>query len=363
MRESTDEASRDIDAVRALLTHLDPAPEAAPTEADRQRGERLLAAVQSSLDHPGIPPVRSSRRRRGRRGSRAHALAVAVGVVAAVTVLLVGFTVLRPGEPATAAPLLPAPLLTVTSGDHDAATRALARAAAQQRTVAPAGTGPVLYTRRQTYGLDVAVARHQATTVARTTIVDMWRRADGSRHIARHLQYVNRVGADVGGPRPADIGSGQTEFPPSPPDLDPAAMPSDASRLRARLAARTPAAADSFGIAGNALSDLSLGLTSPQQNAAYYEVLAQLPTVFDAGPVRDRAGRPGHAIGVVVSDHTSLVVGTEYLILSDTGTPLTIETVDTPDAPPGLRLPPGPTVETYTQLFTTSHVQAVGDTS
>ncbi|KLL11035.1 MULTISPECIES: hypothetical protein [Protofrankia] len=101
---------------------------------------------------------------------------------------------------------------------------------------------------------------------------------------------------------------------------------------------------------------------APSRTPPTYEVLAQLPGVFDAGPVRDRAGRPGHAIGIVVSDHTSLVVATRYLVLAETGAPLTIETVSTPDAPPGLRLPPGPTVATYTQIITASRVHTVGDT-
>ncbi|WP_241245632.1 MULTISPECIES: CU044_5270 family protein, partial [Protofrankia] len=286
-------------------------------------------------------PWRAAARRVPR--SRLRALAVAAAVTAVVTLLLVGTTVLRPGDVATATPLLPAPLRTATTGDHAAAVQALTQAAERQRALSPAGAGPLLYSRSQVYGLDVTVARHQATTVARTTIIDTWQRPDRSRHLERHVQNVNRVGTNVGGPQPADDRyNRQTEFPPGSPDLDPATMPTDAAQLRARLIARAvtsgaPASLHDIAVAGEALSDLASGLTSPQQNAAYYEVLAQLPGVFDAGPVRDRAGRPGHAIGVVVSDHTSLVVATSYLVLAESGTPLTTETVYTPGPPPGLR--------------------------
>ncbi|EFC84064.1 hypothetical protein [Parafrankia sp. EUN1f] len=115
-------------------------------------------------------------------------------------------------------------------------------------------------------------------------------------------------------------------------------------------------------VTSEVLRFLSTGLTSPAQNAALYEVLAQIPTLFDAGPTRDHAGRPGHAVGLVVSDKSSLSLGVAYVIFSDTGAPLTIEQVDTPP-PPGLHLPDASIIESYTEIITTRRVPTVGATT
>ncbi|SBW20049.1 hypothetical protein FDG2_1576 [Candidatus Protofrankia californiensis] len=369
MRDSSDPAAagRDIATIRALLAPANPVPDTAPTEVERQHGERVLRTLLATLDQPSGRAARGGLFAPRRTYPRPRALVTAAGLVLAIAALLVGGTVLRTGDSATAAPLLPAPLLTATAGDHAAAVRALTRAAELQRGLSPAGVGPVLYARSQTYGLDVTVAQHKSTTVARTTIIDFWQRPDGSKRIRKYLQNIDRAGGNVGGPAPMEDRinrMGQGEFPLGPPDHDPSKSPTDATQLRTLLSSRNAAAGHpgDLGIVLDVISLLSSGLTSPQQNAAIYDVLAQIPTVFDAGAIRDRAGRPGHAIGVVASDHTSLVVGTQYVIFSDTGAPLTIEMVDTPNAPPGLHLPPGPTIARYTQIITASRVHTVGDT-
>ncbi|MBL7499735.1 CU044_5270 family protein [Frankia sp. CNm7] len=353
----------DLVVVRALLSASNPVADGPLSALEQRRGEHLLALLLADTSARSHRP--------GRRPGRGAALRRRGVLTAAATVLviasaLVGLTTVRTHDRATATPLLPEPLLTATTGDHDRAVAALSDAARRQRGSAQAGTGPVLYARSQTYGLDVAIADHKSTTTARTTITDLWRDHDGTVRTDRYIQQVDRAGGDIGGPTPADDDrfEGRSDRPPAPPEFDPALTPTDPAQLLARLKAR--ATADGYPIdltvAHDVLSALRSGLTSPAQNAALYDVLATIPGVFDMGPVRDHAGRPGHAVGLVVSDQSSLSLAIEYVIFSDTGAPLTIEQVAaTP--PPGLRLPPVPTVESYTEIITTRRVPTVGATT
>lgn len=362
MSDSDD--SDDLVVVRALLGASDPVAGDPLSAVEQRRGESLLAVLLAD------PSARSSRSGRGRGRvvvRRRRGVLTAAATVLVLAGALLGFTVVRTHDQATAMPLLPEPLLTATTGDHDSAVAALSEAARRQRESAQAGSGPVLYVRTQSYGLDIAVARNRATTTARTTITDLWRDSDGAVHSDRYIQQVDRAGADVGGPTPPDDDDqfeGSSDRPPVPPEFDPALTPTDPAQILARLKAYAPA--DGYpvdlDVASEVLRFLSTGLTSPAQNAALYEVLAQIPTVFDAGPTRDHAGRPGHAVGLVVSDKSSLSLGIEYVIFSDTGAPLTIENVATPP-PPGLHLPDASIIESYVEIITTRRVPTVGATT
>ncbi|WP_226931231.1 hypothetical protein [Parafrankia sp. CH37] len=189
----------DLVVVRELLSASNPVADAPLSAVEQRRGEDLLALLLAD------PSARSHRpgRRRGRavvRGRRGVLTAAATVLVLASALL--GLTVVRTHDQATALPLLPEPLLTATTGDHDRAVAALSEAARRQRESAQAGSGTVIYVRTQSYGLDVAVARHKATTTARTTITDLWRGNDGAVHSERYIQQIDRAGADIGGPTP-----------------------------------------------------------------------------------------------------------------------------------------------------------------
>jgi len=352
----------DLVVVRALLSASNPVADDPLNAIEQQRAEQLLALLHadtSAQSHrPGWKPGRGAVPR------RRHVLMAAATIVV-LAAALVGFTTLRTHDRATATPLLPEPLLTATTGDHDRAVAALSDAARWQRNSAQAGTGPVLYARIQDYGLDVAVADRKSTTTARTTITDVWRAGDGTVRTDQYFQQIDRAGADIGGPTPNyDRFEGRPDHPPLPPESDPALTPTDSAQILARLKAYAIASGYpvNLTVAHAVLGTLRTGLTSPAQNAALYEVLAQIPGVFDAGPTRDHAGRPAHAVGLVVSDKSSLSLAVEYVIFSDTGAPLTIEEVDTPP-PPGLHLPDVPTVGSYTELITTRCVPTVGATT
>lgn len=284
--------------------------------------------------------------------------------VAVLALLLTAVTVFGGRDAASAAPLLPRPLLTATGGDREAAVGVLREAAAHQRSARVEGTGPVHYTLRQTYGLDVTVAQRKATTTAATYLVSQWRRPDGSQRIDQFRQQVDRVGRDVGAPEPAPAPRRPTLEVPAADGDDTAALPTDPAQLRTileagiRVQGRVPTGTDTARLV---LDRLDEGGTSPAQNAALFEILSEIPGLFDAGPVTDRAGRAARAVGVQVSGPESLAKATGYLLLSEEGTPLTIETVYlTP--PPGLHLPAEPTVATYTQCDVDRQVTAAGKT-
>lgn len=111
------------------------------------------------------------------------------------------------------------------------------------------------------------------------------------------------------------------------------------------------------------MTNLAEGTASPQQEAAMYLLLADLPGVFNAGRVTDRAGRTGNAIGIEISDaKRSLTTDTVYLIVDQrSGEPFQVEHVYTPAPPPALHLPSRPTVAEFHVFLRASYVRQLGD--
>jgi hypothetical protein len=302
-----------------------------------------------------------------RRGHR-RVLAV-VGVAAALVALVAALGVTRHGRNASASPALPQPL-AFSRGTHAAALALLAQAATLQNA-GPPPTGPVLYTKTQDYALSVSVGRHLATTVVSTTIRQVWEAATGTM-VKEYTQDTWPAGGDVGGPKAVGgIDHTGTYKPGGWPD-DNAELPTTSSAALAALQAEVAhskasdsyldAATDNFTIGDQVASDLDTGTANPGQTAANYQLLATAPGVFYAGQVADNAGRTGEAVGLMVSDPTvSIVTGTEYFVIDPTtGAILEVEEVDTPNAPPGLHLPPGPTVEEYDVILASGHVSTIG---
>jgi hypothetical protein len=308
-----------------------------------------------------ISPIRSNRR----PGlARLASVAAAVVLVAFGTVVVVG----RHATSASATPALPRPLVFSHGRAADAVALLERMAAAQQG--APSSSGRVVYSKTQNYALQVTVSGHRSSSVVETTVRQVWRSPDGSALVREYRQDTEPAGGDLGGPKPLGGLDHSGHYKPGQWADDNAVVPpSAASAVRALQAEVTQAlarygtvdaATDNFTIGNIAALHLESGTATPQQTAAVYDLLATAPGIFYAGTATDSSGRPGEAVGVVLSDSSSIATGTEYFIIDSSGTLLQIEEIDTPNAPPALKLPPGPTVQQYEQVLTSGFVDTVG---
>ena len=304
-------------------------------------------------------------------GSRMHyrRLLAVVGAAAALVALAAAMGITRHDGTASATPALPQPLI-FSRGTHAAAVAFLDQVANLQNA-SPQTTGPVLYTETQDYALSTSVGRHLATTVVSTTIRQVWEAATGTV-VKEYTQDTWPAGGDVGGPKAVGGINHTGTYKPGGWADDNAQLPTSSSAALAALEAEVAhskasdsyldAATDNFTIGDQVAGDLDTGTASPGQTAANYQLLASAPGAFYAGQVTDNAGRTGEAVGVVVSDPTlSIVTGTEYFVIDPvTGAILEVEEVDTPNAPPGLHFPPGPTVQQYSVILDTGRVSSTG---
>jgi hypothetical protein len=311
-----------------------------------------------------VPVWRGLERPPRRRIYRRPAL---LGIAATVLVAagVVGLLTLGTG-PASGTPALPEPL-PFTHGGHEDAVALLERAAAVRQR-ADSGSGPARYAKTQNYALQTDVADRVATTTVETTIREVWVKGDGSVLAKSAIQDTTRAGQPVGSPSPQSTDNNWQ-------DIN-ASLPNSPSAIAASLLG-----ADATGserdliLAQQVMAHLGQGTTTPVQTASLYNLLANLPGVFDAGTVTDNAGRTGHAVGILTGhfdagstctpvtggppsiDATlaaahALGQGITYLVLDPaTGNPLQIEQVDTPNAPCGLRLPAQPTIEQYNVIL------------
>jgi hypothetical protein len=286
-------------------------------------------------------------------------VAAAVAVVAGV----IGSLTLGTG-PASGTPALPEPL-PFSHGNHENAVALLEHAATLQRD--SAGDGQVRYAKTQNYALQTDIADRVATTTIETTIREVWI-TSGSEVAKTAIQDTTRAGQPVGSP------TGQTTDR-NWHDIN-AQLPSSANEIAAALLGSDATGSDrDLILAQQIMAHLDQATTTPAQNSSMYSLLANLPGVFDAGTITDNAGRAGHAIGIVTgyfdagstcmplagsptSINATLAAshalgnGITYLVLDPvTGNPLQIEQVDTPNAPCGLRLPPGPTIGQYSVIL------------
>lgn len=370
--QKSDEETADVDDIRALVGPLNPAPGNNPTAMERDRfavvWEDLTEVVASSgagNEPPRTGPVAAPRRKRRSRGGRRVGTRYAVGgaavaAVASVAALAAVAAVSLP-QSASAAPVLPVPLVTTTSGDHQSAATFLQRMAAQQQAEPGAGN-PVTHTKVQEYGLDTTVAGHKTSNVARTVVREVWWGPQKATRVTTFVQNINRAGGDVGGPRPESASELASGFPTNAYVNVGAGLPADPNRLAARFRSEAGASAqgqpDRIVLGQAALTLLADTNSNPAQDAAAYRLLARLPDLFDAGRVTDRLGRDAQVVGLVTSGAGSSVTAVTYLAVDPaTGSPLDVETVDTPGAPAGLHLPPGPTVDGFTQIIARDRIK------
>jgi hypothetical protein len=287
-----------------------------------------------------------------------------IGLVAAVLAIIAAIAVAtRSPGPASATPALPRPL-AFTTGSHEPAAALLNKAAAVQANLEP-DPGPVRFARTQNYALQTAVGRRKSTTVVQTVVRDVWEAADGSALVREYRQDTEAAGGDVGGPRPLGGRDHGGHYRPGQWADPNAGLPSDVAGVRSALLNNVTNATDFSAdviLADEISSHLSTGTASAQQIAAFYRILASLPGVFDAGVVVDNASRTGHAVGVMVSDPSAgAVQAIQYFVIDpNTGRPLQVERIDSPNPPSALHLPPGPTVDEYELILATGQVDRVG---
>ncbi len=318
----------------------------------------LAAALTDNVDTSNVVPIGA---RRQPRMARVLAVAASVALVAVGAVAVIG----RGATTASAAPALPKPLAFSHGSSAEGVTLLEYAAVAQQN--APSRSGPVYYAKTQNYALQVTVGNHRSTSVVATTVRQVWRSPDGSTLVREYLQDTAPAGGDIGGPKsPGNLDHSGRYRPGQWADLN-VGFPVDRAAAQVALhnpnTDRTPSLVN-ITLAYEIIQHLESGTANPRQTGALYQVLASLPEVFYAGTVVDNAGRSGQAVGIVVSDISSPTTATSYVVLDPaSGTLLQTETVFTPNAPPALHLPPGPTVEDYNTILAAGPVHNVGTTS
>jgi hypothetical protein len=320
------------------------------------RGHRDLARI---TDGSGNVRPAANRGHRLATWRRVTSATVAIAV-ATFAVLVVGLTE-RGGRPALATPATP-DVIAFAHGAHGPAADALRAAAAQLRAKEAGSSGDVLHSVTQLWSLSTDVSDKRARTSLIARERELWLTPSGS---GRYDDAKVVVSVLVGEALASETEVPEShQFGPGGYADDNRGLPTSAPALRAALAPRIARMGlpQDQAIAVYLMSNLDQATGAPFQLAAFYDVLAQVGDVFDAGMVKDRAGRPGHAVGVVSSDATSPTTGTEYLILDEqTGAPLERDTVYSPDPPRGLHLRPGPLTASYHLFQTLSHVRHVGD--
>jgi hypothetical protein len=310
------------------------------------------------------------------RSLRGHRRPVLMGMVALAVVAgcAVGFVTFGAG-PASGTPALPQPL-PFTHGSHQQAVAILENTAALQER-ASSDSGTVRYAKTQNYALQTNVDRHASTTTIETTVRQVWVAPDGSATEKGWIQDTTRSGAPVG---PAVAQSTDDHW----QDINVGFPTSQTAIVPALLGTGATGNYRDLILAQSIALHLSLGTATPQQVAGLYRVLASLPGVFDAGIVTDNAGRTGRAVGILtgtfdagrtclpkggaVSDVDAMLArnhalgeGITYFVLDPkTGKPLQIEALDTPNAPCGLHLPPGPIIEQYNVILGSGQVDRAG---
>jgi hypothetical protein len=291
-----------------------------------------------------------SRRRRPR-------LLVPAGLVSAAAALLTVLSFTGGADLAHAQPATPQ-LINFTQGTHQQAARQLLAAADK---IVTAGQGPVLHSKTQSWALNVDVKDSRAVTALLATTRELWLRKDGTGRVKTSPEVVDvLVGHALAGEgdtsksrnfTPATYADSNSGLSPNLPEL--------ASQLASRSSKMGLPAAQALSV--YVMTNMNEATATPELIRGFYRALANSEVVFDAGNVTDRAGRPGHAVGVVSSGESSPTVATEYLIFDEaTGLPLERDTVWSPNPPRALHLPPGPLSAGYDLFISLGSTTQVG---
>ena len=274
------------------------------------------------------------------------AAASVVLVVAAVSVLLLGLP--GPGSHSRAYAATP-PMLHYLTGPGTPADDLLIQLAAAAESQPPdvQGDGPVQYLRIQTWDLDTAVSGGTATSTVDPKVIDIWRGDNGSGRIVSTSED-GSVATD-------DFSPGELAGP------DASILSTDPEVLGDQLLG-DEVEGNSSGVPDDVervmkIEDvLRWNVIGPQLEAAMWRVLSSQGLV-DLGPVTDRAGRQGVAVGLD-SDYSGLPTSYRLIIDPSTGLLLSTEEILTTDA--GQLNVPIPSVIAYTAYLQAGRVGTIG---
>lgn len=222
--------------------------------------------------------------------------------------------------------------------DASATLRDLADAA--RETPEPVRTGTVQHVVAQEWLAETTgpgPGSPEQTTVVYPTVTERWLAADGSGLITQRrtaaVSYDGAIDTEAG-PSPAGELSSDVVVPGTFDDV--AALSREPAALAADLLGRSPAECLLDGWSGYCLTEqvqsyFGSGVVPQDLAGAFWDMLAQQPTVRLLGPTTDRAGREGTAVAVEApkipedpSDDESVLV---LIVSEETGQMLATETL------------------------------------
>jgi len=334
--------------VRRMLSEANPVPvETLGDAAATPAAGLLLERITSQPPEWAVArPVRHPMRRRV-----LIAGAAAVVVASGVAVFRLPFGL---GQEAAAYAATP-PMLDYRPSGESAAS--FLRELADRVAILPdrTGSGDFSYVRMQAWSLGPTVDATTRTGSAAVASVksESWVTADGSGRLVRQPGQLIPQADPVALPSDGTVAEATPDNDASPgapsvsvgqvldPLVDLASLPTDPVGLARRLDALPPSKTS-----GDAQSEVPSttwrlgqlrGIWSsqpvpPRTRASFLQLLADMPTLTDEGPVTDRVGRPGHAVAieteegparvrqvVILDPSTGTVLGYEKILLTERG--------------------------------------------
>lgn len=366
--------------LRLLLREHDMLPEVPDALLARGGAEQLLNRVlasappTSALADGTVEPRRAGRPAAG-RSRRTTALSAAAAAV--LVVALVGTQTTRPTT-ATAATLpsldyaLASPAETAAADLPDARAALLDLAAAARASDDPARDGQVQHLVAQEWLLETTVGAHPDAVLDSAvypTVTERWFSPDGSGLITQQrTAAVTYDGAVDPEARPSTGGpvSSDTLLPGTVDASVNDRLPRGADALAAQLLELSPVECSLEGWSGYCLSqqvqDAFLTSVVPQDLAgAFWEVLADEPTVRLLGDTTDRVGRDGTAFLVPAPTISGQPPGEDsalvLVVAPSTGQLLSSETLTYRSDLLGID---EPTVTGFSAVTTSTYTRTVG---
>jgi hypothetical protein len=313
---------------RAAFSGLDPLPPEHPLPAAELH--RVAALRERITLEPAVPPP--ARPRRGPLPVAAAAVAVMLVAVA------VWGDVGGSGRPAIAAT---PPLLQPLGPPTGPARPVLEQAAVAALNLSPPGDGTHAHVRIASWYLSTEVSGGQARSEIIPAVTERWTGPDGATTVAR--SEGDGATAEVERYAPGEYGT-----------VVAADLPAEPAALRDALLGNEQVP-DGPELLDDAEGILRAGPLTPAQLSTLWGALALQPDLQVFGPVTDRAGRQGVAVGLD-TDYGGLPSRLLLLLDPATGRPLGNEEILTTD--PGLLNVAIPSVIGYEAYLETGWVDA-----
>lgn len=323
--------NNDVHVTRELLRGSNPVPPAMTTGAATDpMGKGTLARILAVPRTPTAPGWRSPRSRRF----------AAVAAAGSTALFAVSFALAPHGGVERVYAMTP-PLLDYRASAAVPTGQQLLRqlaVVAERQPPKPAGRYDFVKTRGWYY--DVAVGLNGAVTgQLDPTFREQWIAADGSGRVeetrsGRRSLHNNLPAGGLRGPQ---------------------AWPTDPTALRAKLALSHPSSGTSEWF--TAMGDVwDVQSVSPRLQAGLLHILADQPTLTNAGTLTDRIGRTGVAVS---TESRNSGLNTRYTLIFDakTGMLLDFEQVLLEAGKLPLKVP---ATSSYTVWITTGHVNTIG---